>query len=74
MNDKEFLDLGIFHKSFATAKDEYGWFHIDTQGNAVYKERYLIIEPLYNGFALVTNHDNKKLIIDELGDVVLRID
>ena len=74
LNDKEFMDLGIFHKSFATAKDNNGWFHIDLQGNAVYNERYLMVEPFYNGYALVTNFKNKKLIINEKGEIILRID
>lgn len=67
INDKSFLDLGVFHKNFATAKDQQGWFHIDKNGNELYKERYLIIEPFYNGFALVTTFKNEKLIINEKG-------
>lgn len=67
INDKSFFDLGVFHKSFATAKDSNGWFHIDKQGNEVYKNRYLTIEPFYNGFALVTTFDNDKIIINEKG-------
>ena len=73
INDKLFLDLGIFHKNFATAKDKQGWFHIDKQGKEIYKERYLIIEPFYNGFALVTTYENKKIIIDEKGLKILAI-
>lgn len=67
INDKSFIDLGIFHKNFATAKDKNGWYHIDKQGNEVYKSRYLTIEPFYNGFALVTKFENEKIIIDEKG-------
>ncbi len=67
INDKLFIDLGIFHKNFATAKDKDGWFHIDRQGNGLYKNRYLTIEPFYNGFALVTTFKNEKIIIDEKG-------
>jgi hypothetical protein len=67
INDKSFLDLGVFHKNFATAKDKNGWFHIDKQGNEIYKNCYLTIEPFYNGFALVTPFDNNKIIIDEKG-------
>jgi hypothetical protein len=71
INEKSFLDLGVFHKNFATAKDEKGWFHIDKQGNEVYKNRYLTIEPFYNGFALVTTFENEKIIIDERGMNIL---
>jgi hypothetical protein len=65
--------LGIFHKNFATAKDKNGWHHIDKIGNQIYKERYLAIEPFYNGFALVTQFDNQKIIIDERGKKIITV-
>lgn len=71
LNKKEFHDLGIFHKNFATAKDHNGWHHIDKQGNAAYSQRYAAVEPFYNGFALVTQFDNQKTIIDENGKLIL---
>lgn len=73
LNDKKFMDLGVFHKNFATAKDANGWFHIDTQGNELYHERYLLVEPFYNGFALVTKFEGGKQIINENGEIVLCI-
>lgn len=73
INDKSFFDLGIFHKNFATAKDKVGWFHIDRKGNEVYKNRYLAIEPFYNGFSLVTTFRNEKIIIDEKGLKILAV-
>ncbi len=73
INNKLFFDLGIFHKNIATAKDENGWFHIDRQGTELYNERYLTVEPFYNGFALVTKPDNNKLIIDEKGRKVIGV-
>lgn len=73
INDKSFLDLGIFHKNFATAKDVNGWFHIDKDGQELYKQRYSVIEPFYNGFALVTESGNNKQIIDESGCVVIDV-
>ena len=73
LNKKPFLDLGIFHKNFATAKDKIGWFHIDKKGNELYKNRYLAIEPFYNGFALVTIFGSNKAIIDEKGNKVIEI-
>ena len=73
INDKSFLDLGLFHKNFATAKDKNGWFHIDKQGNEVYRNRYLTIEPFYNGLALVTTFNNEKIIIDEKGQKTLTV-
>ena len=71
LNGRHFLDLGVFHKGFATAKDANGWFHIDKDGNALYTERYAIVEPFYNGFALVTDFNGNKLIINENGEKVL---
>ncbi|WP_432671089.1 WG repeat-containing protein [Flavobacterium sp. SM2513] len=73
INSSAFLDLGVYHKNFATAKDEEGWFHIDKQGLALYKERYLLIEPYYNGFALVTKFNTDKQIIDERGVAILAL-
>jgi hypothetical protein len=73
LNDKEFADLGIFHKNFATAKDNDGWYHIDKTGNEIYRQRFLAVEPFYNGFALVTQFDNDKIIIDEKGKTTLKI-
>ena len=70
INGKGFNDLGVFHKGFATAKDDKGWFHIDVNGNALYTERYAIVEPFYNGFALVTDFAGIKLIINEKGKII----
>jgi hypothetical protein len=72
-NNKEYIDLGVFHKNFATAKDEKGWFHIDKFGKELYQERYQLIEPFYNGFALVTKENNKKQIINEEGKAIVEI-
>lgn len=68
INSKSFHDLGIFHKNFATAKDKDGWHHIDKSGNEIYEHRFLAVEPFYNGFALVTQFNNQKIIIDEQGN------
>ena len=67
LNDKTFLDLGVFHKNYATAKDKNGWFHIDKKGHELYKERYTMIEPFYNGFAVVDTFEKTKQIINEDG-------
>lgn len=73
LNNNEFVDLGVFHKNFATAKDKKGWHHIDKEGKEIYKQRYLAIEPFYNGFALVTQFDDQKIIIDENGVKILSV-
>ena len=73
INNNMFMDLGVFHKNYATAKDKKGWFHIDKSGLQLYHERYELIEPFYNGFALVTKENNKKQIINEDGKVILEL-
>lgn len=73
INKIDFLDLGIFHKNYATAKDKNGWHHINKQGRELYTQRYASIEPFYNGFALVTQFDNQKIIIDENGKKVISV-
>jgi len=73
LNNKEFNDLGVFHKKIAIAKDEKGWFHINKNGDALYSNRYLAVEPFYNGFALVTMFNNQKTIIDEKGNKILEV-
>jgi hypothetical protein len=70
LHNKAFLDLGIFHKQFATAKDEGGWHHIDRAGNALYPNRYQSIEPFYNGYALVSTFTGVKAIVSEKGAVI----
>jgi len=73
LNDKTFLDLGVFHKSFATAMDKDGWFHIDKDGNEIYRHRFVAVEPFYNGLALVTQLDKSKIIIDEQGQKIISV-
>ena len=71
LNGKGFLDLGVFHKNIAPVRDARGWFHSDMDGNPLYEERYLFIEPFYNGCALVTCFDWSKKVIDEHGGAVV---
>lgn len=71
LNGKGFLDLGVFHKNIAPARDDVGFFHSDIYGIPLYPERYLIIEDFYNGFALVTDFNWQKKVINEKGEVVL---
>jgi hypothetical protein len=53
--------------------DEDGWFHIDKEGNELYRHRFMTIEPFYNGFALQTQFDRNKIIIDELGQKIIKV-
>jgi len=73
INNKNFLDLGIFHKNYATARDEKGWHHIDKNGVELYEQRYLMIEPFYNGFSVVETIEKDKRIIDEYGKIIIEL-
>jgi hypothetical protein len=65
-----FLDLDVFHKGFARAKDDDGWYHIDKNGKPIYVERYASVEPFYNGLSRVETLSGALQIINECGDVV----
>lgn len=64
IHKKWFKQLDIYHKNYARAEDENGWFHIDINGNALYDTRYKMIEPFYNGFARVECFDGRILQIN----------
>lgn len=64
---KWFLDLDIYHKGFARARDRSGWFHVDTAGRDVTAARYSEVEPFYNGQARVLTLDGRYAVIDESG-------
>lgn len=57
LHGKYFSDLGVYHKGFATARDDKGWFHVDRSGTPLYQERYQMVEPFYNGVALVWENE-----------------
>jgi hypothetical protein len=63
-------DLDVFHKGFARAKQDDGWFHINHSGKALYPQRFSQIEPFYNGCARVEKHNGERLIINESGSVL----
>ncbi len=65
VHNKYFEDLNVYHKGYACAKDESGWCHIDLEGKPIYKERYLLLEPFYNGAALASDLQGKKLILND---------
>ena len=69
-----YLDLDVFHKGFARARDEYGWVHVGLDGVPIHQRRFAMIEPFYNGQARVERFDQTLEVIDEHGEtlVVLR--
>ncbi|MBU6412705.1 MAG: methyltransferase [Planctomycetes bacterium] len=67
LHDKWFIDLDVFHKGFARARDQAGWFHIDLAGRPITDHRYAEVEPFYNGQARVLTHDGEFHVVDQAG-------
>lgn len=68
-----FLDLDVFHKGFARARDDDGWMHIDIAGNPRYTRRFAAVEPFYNGQARVERFDGGLEVIDETGFTLIEL-
>ena len=68
-----FLDLDVFHKGFARARDERGWLHVDRSGGPIYERRFAAVEPFYNGQARVERLDGGLEVIDERGRALLEL-
>ncbi len=67
VHGKWFVDLDVFHKGFARARDEDGWMHVDLQGRPAYARRFQAVEPFYNGQARIERFDGALEVIDESG-------
>lgn len=65
-----FVDLDVFHKGFARARDINGWHHVTRSGQPLYAQRYAQVEAFYNGCSRVENKDGSLLIIDEAGQML----
>jgi hypothetical protein len=68
-----FLDLDVFHKGFARARDSDGWTHIDARGQAASRRRFANVEPFYNGQARVERPDGGLEVIDEAGSRLVEL-
>ena len=68
-----FLDLDVFHKGCARARDEDGWTHVDLAGRPLYRRRFAAVEPFYNGQARVGRFDGGLEVIDETGVRVVEL-
>lgn len=73
LHDRWFLDLDVFHKDFARARDEQGWHHVDTKGQPLYRDRYRNVEPFYNGQARVEGIDGSLSVIGEVGETLVEL-
>ncbi len=65
VHGKEFVELDVFHKGHAVARDEDGFFHISREGEPLYSMRYEWIEPFYNGKAFARKYDGSLIVLDE---------
>ena len=73
IHGKWFLDLDVFHKNHAQARDARGWHHVNLSGEPVYRRRFENVEPFYNGQARVQEFDGSLSVIDEAGETVLEL-
>jgi len=73
LHDKWFVDLDVFHKGFARARDEFGWTHVDIHGEPLYQRRFAAVEPFYNGQARVERFDGGLEVIDEHGAILVEL-
>jgi hypothetical protein len=68
------LELDVFHKGLARARDARGWFWVDRLGaDAAGGRRYAAVEPFYNGQALVTGLDGERRVVTEEGSAVVEL-
>jgi len=70
---QSFLELDVFHKGFARARDGSGWFHIRADGSPAYGARFAEVEAFYNGQAYVRDWSGRGLVISEAGTVLHKV-
>ena len=73
LHERWFVDLDVFHKEFARARDDAGWTHVDLRGQPAYNRRFAAVEPFYNGQARVERFDGGLEVIDEGGKTVVEL-
>ncbi len=73
LHGRWFLDLDVFHKGYARARDEGGWHHVDHLGNPLYGARFSNVEPFYNGQARVEGFDGSLSVVGESGEILVEL-
>lgn len=73
LHGRWFIDLDVFHKGYARARDEAGWTHVDMRGEPACTRRFAAVEPFYNGQARVERFDGALEVIDESGAPVVEL-
>ena len=67
VHEQWYVDLDVFHKGYARARDGAGWMHVGRGGLPAYGRRFAMFEPFYNGQARVERFDGALEVIDEGG-------
>ena len=65
------LELDMYHKGLARARDERGWFWGDRAGDDAGFGVFAAVEPFYNGQALVTGLDGVRRVVTDAGSVAV---
>ena len=73
LHRKWFLDLDVFHKNYARARDARGWHHVDLHGEPLYEVGFKSVEPFYNGQARVEGFCGSLSVIDESGETLVEL-
>lgn len=73
LHGRWFVDLDVFHKGYARARDDSGCFHVDAQGHPLYARRFAMTEPFYNGQARVETLDGGLEVISEQGLTLVKL-
>lgn len=73
LHNQWFLGLDIFHKGYACAQDQKGWYHINKLARPLYKQRYQRIEPFYNGIAHVETFAGELILLDTQGKEIKQL-
>ena len=73
LHGRWFLDLDVFHKNHARARDAQGWHHVDARGQPLYDRRFQNVEPFYNGQSRVEGFDGSLSVIDETGATLIEL-
>ena len=68
-----FLDLDVYHKGFARARDDAGWMHVDRAARPIYERRFANVEPFYNGQARVERWDGGLEVLGESGALLFEL-
>lgn len=73
LHGRWFLDLDVFHKQYARARDEAGWHHVDQHGEPIYGARFRNVEPFYNGQARAEGFDGSLAVVCESGELMVEL-